>query len=192
MNKKIYKFHSYHSTFKFLTQLTDDGHCRNCYIYCEACGKPIEGFVYRCEENGCNLHPYCFNLPSRFLIEDFEFMLCDKVLSKCILCNKKKLKGSVKGNSGWSYVSTREEYNFHVYCTLKMLQEAWKDGDSSDNNGLVPGNLKLPIEGYLKPMKGNGNKYFKIVKMFLELLVSILLGDLTITLASMLVELFTN
>ncbi|XP_052295290.1 uncharacterized protein LOC107176329 [Citrus sinensis] len=133
------------STFQFFTQLPKYSGSRDGYKYCEACVKPTPGFVYHCEKNGCDLHPCCFNLPIKLQILDAELELSDKELSgKCLWCNKKRLKGSVTGNSGWSYVSACKTYNCHAYCSTHMLLEKWEKADSG-NDCLVPKNVQQPI-----------------------------------------------
>ncbi|GAY45218.1 hypothetical protein CUMW_087860, partial [Citrus unshiu] len=115
------------------------------YNYCEACVKPTPGFVYHCEKNGCNLHPCCFNLPTKLQILDAEFELSDKKLSeKCLQCNKKRLNGSTAGIPGWSYVAACNKYNYHAYCSTNMLLEKWEKADSG-NDCLVPKNVQQPI-----------------------------------------------
>ncbi|KAK9189764.1 hypothetical protein WN943_018363 [Citrus x changshan-huyou] len=89
------------STFQFFTQLPKYSGSRDGYKYCEDCVKPTPGFVYHCEKNGCDLHPCCFNLPIKLQILDAELELSDKELSgKCLWCNKKRLKGSLKTKKG--------------------------------------------------------------------------------------------
>ncbi|XP_031259600.1 heat shock cognate 70 kDa protein-like [Pistacia vera] len=138
--------------------------CRVCHKYCEACATPANGFVYYCEENKCNFHPCCFNLPLNFEVEGIEFKLHDrhkKLSSKCIWCNHKRLEGSVTGNCGWSYVSACKKYNFHVHCSTQMLMEKLNGGD---------------IKGVLKRKRVKCDKFYKIVTMFLKVLGSTLLG----------------
>lgn len=151
--------------------------------------KPTPGFVYHCEKNGCNLHPCCFNLPIKLQILDAELELSDKELSgKCLWCNKKRLKGSVTGNSGWSYVSACKTYNCHAYCSTNMLLEKWEKADSG-NDCLVPKNVQQPIKKQLKTKKGTkGNKKLQMAKKLFETLVSIFIGDhIIITLVSLIV-----
>ncbi|KAL9421914.1 hypothetical protein AB3S75_034231 [Citrus x aurantiifolia] len=177
------------STFQLFTQLPKYSGSRDGYKYCEACVKPTPGFVYHCEKNGCNLHPCCFNLPIKLQILDAELELSDKELSgKCLWCNKKRLKGSVTGNSGWSYVSACKTYNCHAYCSTNMLLEKWEKADSG-NDCLVPKNVQQPIKKQLKTKKGTkGNKKLQMAKKLFETLVSIFIGDhIIITLVSLIV-----
>ncbi|GAY45211.1 hypothetical protein CUMW_087830 [Citrus unshiu] len=153
-NRTTPSYHHDHfkdSTFQFFTQLPKYSGSRDGYKYCEACVKPTPGFVYHCEKNGCDLHPCCFNLPIKLQILDAELELSDKELSgKCLWCNKKRLKGSVTGNSGWSYVSACKTYNCHAYCSTHMLLEKWEKADSEvkkkNQHGVKPciKNVKLP------------------------------------------------
>lgn len=141
--------------------------------------------MYRCEENVCNLHPCCFNLPRKVHIDDVIFELSDEVLpADCIWCNDKRLKGSVTSNSGWSYVCKCKKYNCHSYCTTQRLLDEWKKADSNDNNYLIPENLKVPIKTQLRRNKGSGVDYTMILKIFFRVVVSIVTGDPTGILAS--------
>ncbi|GAY45217.1 hypothetical protein CUMW_087870 [Citrus unshiu] len=152
----VHYYHKHHdhfkdSTFQFFTQLPGYSGSPGGYNYCEACVKPTPGFVYHCEKNGCNLHPCCFNLPTKLQILDAEFELSDKKLSeKCLQCNKKRLNGSTAGIPGWSYVAACNKYNYHAYCSTNMLLEKWEKADSEvkkkNQHGVKPciKNVKLP------------------------------------------------
>ncbi|KAK0591454.1 hypothetical protein LWI29_002151 [Acer saccharum] len=177
------------SAFKFLLRpLGQDER------WCDGCGKPVRGFVYHCEEEGWDLHPCCMNLPDKLEVDDIKFKLQNKVSKECIWCNRKKLKGSVSGIRGWSYVSKCNKYHFHVNCASEMMLEGWKNESYSNNDyndqtapdrlDLALENLKLPIQGRSRPNGGwsSGDKFIRIVKMFFKVFVGILLGDPTTTL----------
>ena len=75
-----------------------------------------------------SLRPFCHSFPSSLEVDDrvVKFKLSDKAAlssSKCLWCKKKRLEGStVSGNiPGWFYVSTCNEYHFHVYCCNEMM-----------------------------------------------------------------------
>ncbi|KAK9283318.1 hypothetical protein L1049_011557 [Liquidambar formosana] len=156
--------------------------------YCDACGKEINGFVYHCETKGWDLHPCCHNLKNKLSIDGTKFRLRDEVSSKCIWCNKRRLEDTVKGIRGWSYVSKCEKYHFHVYCATEMVLSSWKDGSGNNNDCLALENLELPIQ-VQRNRNGRGSKLLRIVKVFLKTLACILLGDPTITLTCLLLEL---
>ncbi|KAJ4719866.1 Cysteine/Histidine-rich C1 domain family protein [Melia azedarach] len=179
------------STFKFLHQPpTKCSHyCPDCQRYCDACGKPIRGFVYHCKEKGWDLHPCCLKLPNSLSIKNVKFDLSDKVSLKCIWCKKKKLEGTVSGIRGWSYVSKCEEYHFHVYCATEMMLDGWQNGAFNDDRSLALENLELPTDRRLSTNRRRGNKFIKMVKMVFRTIIGILLGDPTVILAGLLVEL---
>ena len=181
-------------TFKFLDQRQGkccNSHCKDCMRYCDACGKPIHGFVYHCKEKGWDLHPCCRNLTNELDIDGIKFHLRGTVSSKCIWCNQRNPPGSVSGIRGWSYVSKCKNYRFHVYCATEMVNQVWKNGGSKDSNECLSiENVKLPLPVSLNRSGGSGsNSFMRIVKVFLKTIAGILLGDPTITLTSLFVEL---
>lgn len=173
-------------SFEFLEKLPGKCRCSDCHRYCEVCAKPAKGSVYHCEKNGCNLHPCCLNIPSELNIDEVEFELTrEELYLECLWCDQKRLKGSVTGNSGWSYVSKCKKYRCHAFCSTEMILKEWKKADSNGKFRLVPKNLTLPIKSRLKKNKWKGNKFVKIAKIFFEILVSILIGDPTTILTSL-------
>ncbi|KAK9186855.1 hypothetical protein WN944_018244 [Citrus x changshan-huyou] len=163
---------------------------------CNGCKTKGFGLMYRCELCSFNLHTDCILATSTMTtsktplsnsslnfqstaapemaintlqILDAELELSDKELSgKCLWCNKKRLKGSVTGNSGWSYVSACKTYNCHAYCSTNMLLEKWEKADSG-NDCLVPKNVQQPIKKQLKTKKGTkGNKKLQMAKKLFE------------------------
>ena len=170
------------STFKFYDQLPRN--CNECKRDCEACGKQVEGFVYHCHKKDLVLHPCCCNLKNEVEYDGMKFHL-RKTESKCARCNQIK---------GWSYVSECGKFNFHVYCTWEMLFELIrKKGKSISIDDLSLENLELPIQRQqLKRNSGMGKMLLKMVKVILQTIVSILIGDPTTALASILVNLIFN
>nr|XP_023918194.1 heat shock 70 kDa protein-like [Quercus suber] len=170
------------STFKFYDQLPRN--CNKCRRDCDACGKQVKGFVYHCHEKDLVLHPCCCNLKNELEYDGMKFRL-RKTESKCARCNQIK---------GWSYVSECGKFNFHVYCTWEMLFELIKKkGKSISIDDLPLENLELPIERQqLKRNSGMGKMLLKMVKVILQTIVSILIGDPTTALASILVNLIFN
>ena len=182
-------------TFKFLPQRPgkcSNSQCKKCMRYCDACGKPIHGFVYHCKSKGWDLHPCCRNLANELEIDGVQFRLCGKVSSKCIWCKQRNPVGTVNGIRGWSYVSKCEKnYRFHVYCATEMVNQVWKNGgNKSSDERLSIETVKLPLPVSLNRSGGSGgNSFMRIVKVFLKTIAGILLGDPTITLTSIFVEL---
>lgn len=86
------------------------------------------------------------------------------------------------------------KFNFHVYCTWEMLFELIKKkGKSISIDDLPLENLELPIQRQqLKRNSGMGKMLLKMVKVILQTIVSIFIGDPTTALASILVNLIFN
>lgn len=181
------------STFKFFDKPPKNCNCDKCKISCDACGKEINGFVYHCEEhkNGRDLHPCCRNLKEKMTIGEVKFSLHEKVMSKCIWCKSKTLKGTRSKIRGWSYMSECNNYHFHVYCVTEMTVEGWKTADCNENKALALENMELPLQ---RRTNGGprGGKYWKIVKIFLTTIAAILLGDPTIALTSFVFDFITG
>jgi hypothetical protein len=177
------------STFKFFNQTPAKCSKRNCKENercCDACGMDINGFVYHCEEKGWDLHPCCRNLEKEIEMDGVNFQLCNKVSKKCSFCKKKKLPNGVQG---WSYVSKSDNYHFHVYCTMQMVVESWKNWPK-DNNCLALENLELPVlQANSFGSGGKGGKFLRIVMAILRSIVAVLLGDPTLIILSTAIEL---
>ena len=177
------------STFKFYDQLP-----RKCKKDCAACGKKVEGFVYHCHKKDLVLHPRCCDLKKELKCHGMKFHLRETE-SKCAKCNQIK---------GWSYVSECGQFSCHVYCTWEMLYELirkqgkclskkMKEGKSISIDDFSLENLMLPIQHQqLKRNSGMGKTLLKMVKVILQTIVSILIGDPTAALASILVNLIFN
>ncbi|GFY82184.1 hypothetical protein Acr_02g0004240 [Actinidia rufa] len=133
------------SVFEFLEQPHILGSCGR---ICDACGKDIHGFVYHCRANDWDLHPCCSKLEKELRIDDTDFILCDKVTSKCMWCKNKKLCGTTSHVPGWSYVSGCGKYHFHVCCVAKMEHKAWhwvEVDESGSGSGTVKIFLKIIV-----------------------------------------------
>ncbi|KAK9189737.1 hypothetical protein WN943_018336 [Citrus x changshan-huyou] len=178
------------STFKIFHQPQDFQR------YCYACGKPVRGFHYHCEKEGWDLHPCCRNLPNNLPIENIKFKLRNKVSSKCIWCKKKNLEGTVSGIRGWSYVSECKEYHFHVHCAMDMVIDGWRNGafNYQDGNSLAAlENLELPVlRQHLSGNRRRSSKFMKVVKIVFKTIAGILLGDPTVVLTGLLVDVVAN
>ena len=187
------------ATFKFLPRPPNlkcqEKHCRNkCKSYCDACGKVVKGFVYHCAAHNLDLHPCCRNLETKMDIHGEDFWLQDKVSRRCNWCRKKKLHGRGSGVQGWAYASRNEDYYFHVGCVPEMTLDAWQnDGgsgndDDDDRSVATVSKMKMQLQRNSKGNRGRGNKYWKMLKSILKIIVSVLLGDPTITLACVVAE----
>ena len=183
------------SIFKFYDQLPRN--CNECKRDCEACGKQVEGFVYHCHEKDLVLHPCCCNLKNELECDGMKFHLrkTESKCAKCAKCNQIK---------GWSYVSECGNCSFHVYCTWEMLYELIRKqgkrlskklegGKSISIDGLSLENLELPIQcQQLTRNSGMRKKLLTVMKVILQIIVSILIGDPTTAIASILVNLIPN
>ncbi|KAH6777743.1 hypothetical protein C2S51_009055, partial [Perilla frutescens var. frutescens] len=179
------------STFKFryepLTRL-DNKYRKEFSKCCDACGKEICGFSYRCDENDKDLHPCCRNLEKKLLIENTIFDLRPEVFSKCIRCKKRKITDGERDVRGWSYVSTCNKYHFHVYCMMEMVHEAcMKYGEI--------GLERVELRQLVKSRRNGGsraNKMIEMMKSVLKIMLAALLGDPTVFISNVFVELVSR
>uniref|UniRef100_A0A0A0KQX2 Phorbol-ester/DAG-type domain-containing protein n=1 Tax=Cucumis sativus TaxID=3659 RepID=A0A0A0KQX2_CUCSA len=148
------------SKFKFLRNPPKPCH-PECIIRCDACRKTIKGYVFHCEEDDIDLHPCCRNLKRSYQIEEVKFKLHRKVRGKCMWCNRKNLKDGGNNDNGWSYVSECD--NYHLKVQEIQARGRW-DG-------------------------GAKNKFWRITKFIIKTVVSIVIGDPTMIIASFFVEL---
>ncbi|XP_044460459.1 uncharacterized protein LOC123192055 [Mangifera indica] len=177
------------SAFKLLYQPpVKKCNCGNdCPRCCDACGQPVNGFVYHDEKNNWDLHPCCQNLPCEVLFDGVRFELSEKVSSKCYFCGKTKPEGTASEIEGWSYVSKCKKFNIHVNCFTEMILEGYENRAYQDDYSLALQKLELPLQRQNRNRR-NGNKFIRIVKMFFKTIAAILLGDPTISLTCLLVE----
>lgn len=155
---------------------------------CEACGKGIHGFSYHCKAKGLYLHPMCVKFQGKLCIEGETFTLKKEGNFKCFWCNVTK-----KTKSGWSYVSKSTKCQLHVNCVAEIVHEAWKEQDigGGKDEYAMEGRRKLDL--VKKNEKSKWSKVDKLVKMIRFLartIFGILLGDPTVIVASMLMEMF--
>ncbi|KAI3453677.1 hypothetical protein Pfo_010340 [Paulownia fortunei] len=176
------------STFTFLVKpitRLDKNNRKEYSKCCDACGKDICGFSYHCETDNLDLHPCCLNLEKKLVIKDTVFDLRAKVSSKCIWCENRKISDEKRNVPGWSYVSTCNKYHFHVYCMTEMIHEACiKNGEK--------GLEKVELRNLVKPSGNIGSGasiMFLTIKPFLKVIMSALLGDPTLMISHVFVEL---
>ncbi|CAI9784544.1 unnamed protein product [Fraxinus pennsylvanica] len=151
---------------------------------CDACGKDICGFTYHCEVDNKDLHPYCRKLEKKIVIDGTIFDLKTKVSSKCGKCGKRKISRDQKNVLGWSYVSPCEKNHFHVFCLTEMVQEVYmKYGD------LALENMDLRELVRSNRNRRRGNTFLSTIKSFVKILLSALLGDPTMLISNVVVEL---
>ncbi|GER28966.1 cysteine/Histidine-rich C1 domain family protein [Striga asiatica] len=155
--------------------------------YCNACERPVTGFLYHCKLCGFDLHPCCAKLPMLIDDGDIKLRLYSSVTAPChrqvliLLCGR-------KGRS-WSYRSSCKKYNLHVACVKDMLVDSWHelyDGVSySDKSGRRVPSLKATLEAHtthIRP-KGKAQKCCEVAGLALQFVVSAVLGDPTTLIA---------
>ncbi|KAL2517056.1 Cysteine/Histidine-rich C1 domain family protein [Abeliophyllum distichum] len=178
------------SIFEFLNEPFTKMGGKNRKVFskcCDACGKDICGFNYHCEIDNLDLHPCCRKLEKKLVIDGTIFDLVTKVSSKCGKCGKKKISRDEKFILGWSYISQCKKYHFHVYCITEMVHEAYmKHGD------LALENIDLRELVRYNRNRSGGNTFFMMIKTFIKILLSALLGDPTMLASNVLVELFSR
>ncbi|KAJ0442125.1 hypothetical protein HanRHA438_Chr16g0753011 [Helianthus annuus] len=95
---------------------------------CDACGKKIKRFHFRCT---CtfqkrHLHPSC--LADEKTLEaanGLTLHLQKAATSKCLHCGTKDLWSKVRG---WAYVSSCGSYCYHVSCVKEIINQNWRYG----------------------------------------------------------------
>ncbi|CAJ1932706.1 unnamed protein product [Sphenostylis stenocarpa] len=147
--------------------------------YCNACQKPVKGFLYHCFSCGFDLHPCCAKLPTVIGSDGnnggggygngVKLFLYRTVRSACHRCGQK--------GRGWSYRSSCKRYNLHVACVREMVVESWHEG----------GGLKSVVEsGCHKGRGGKGGRVRRcceVAGVALQVVVSAVLGDPTALIA---------
>ncbi|KAG6578704.1 hypothetical protein SDJN03_23152, partial [Cucurbita argyrosperma subsp. sororia] len=196
------------SRFRFMRNPPKPCH-PECIIRCDACRKTIKGFVFHCEEDDLDIHPCCRELKKSYRIEDVKFNLHKKMKGKCIWCKSKRLEDGGEDN-GWSYVSECEEYHVHVACVTEMALEAWyksqscnggsnsRSGGGSGMRSSTSGTQSVAVKLNLKEIqarrraeRGGIEKFWRVVKFIVKTVISIVIGDPTMILASFFVDLLT-
>ncbi|GLT90831.1 hypothetical protein SLE2022_087480 [Rubroshorea leprosula] len=159
--------------------------------YCNACEKDVTGFVYHCKGCGFDLHPCCAKLPMVLDDGEVKLFLHRKVSAPCHKCGR-------EGRS-WSYRSACKKYNLHVACVREMLVENWHElyfergkGSSRKLETRIP-SLKNTLQTPHQMGKGKKVKKFcKMVRLALQFVISVVLGDPTVFIAGVIGSLMST
>ncbi|KAL8237200.1 hypothetical protein R6Q59_018281 [Mikania micrantha] len=95
---------------------------------CDACGKKIKRFHYRCLCTFVkrNLHPSCIGYEQTLEAADGLTLHLEKAAaSNCLHCGTKDLWSKVRG---WAYVSSCGTYSYHVSCVKEIINKNWRHG----------------------------------------------------------------
>ncbi|XP_071699256.1 protein VACUOLELESS GAMETOPHYTES-like [Rutidosis leptorrhynchoides] len=95
---------------------------------CDACGKKVKRFHYRClcTFQKRNLHPSCLNHEKTLEAANGLTMTLKKAATaKCLHCGTKDLWSKVRG---WAYVSSCGSYCYHVSCVREIVIKNWRYG----------------------------------------------------------------
>jgi len=183
------------NTFIFMEEPTprktrcSDPTCNKHDRYCDACGKAVHGFVYHCKETSFDLHPRCAVLETEFCIEGVNFRLNKKSKPrKCDWCRSKLVEGSDDKVPGWFYESENKDYNYHVFCIMDMAIQSCMSTSGGGEYSLALETLELPSKIVKRRNGKDGGKYWKILKVFISTVLSIIFGDPTAILAKLAVE----
>lgn len=115
-------------------------------LICAACGKNVEGFMYKPSSNKAHvLHPCCLKLPHNKTNDEGVNVNLRKNLSltsRCQICQSRKISKEIKG---WAYVSNFGKHHYHVACAKKMIFDNLNtvqvlettDGGKSNNSNLT-------------------------------------------------------
>lgn len=155
---------------------------------CDACGKEICGYSYHCEADRLDLHPCCRNLEKTLVFDDTVFGLRAKVSSKCMWCKKRKISDGERDVPGWSYVSTCGKYHVHVYCMVQIVLEGCI---ANGEMGLEKVEMRKLVRS--RGSRGSGSRnVFETIKSILKIILAALLGDPTLLISNVLVELVSR
>lgn len=130
----------------------------NATHYCDACTKPVTGFLYRCHRCNFDLHPCCANLPME--LEDGEVKL--KLVEK---------------DRRWIYRSRCKKYKLEVACAREILEESSTELFGSEMASVPRIRTILQTRHYKS--KGRVRKCCETAGLALKIVISALLGDPT-------------
>ncbi|KAL5973281.1 hypothetical protein ACLOJK_029931 [Asimina triloba] len=154
------------------------------------------------------------HLPRSIGSDDVKLELRPKVSSKCDRCGWKERRKQLRS---WSYVSTCGGYCFHVSCVKEAILERWEkvrfgnvdhdddddnegdeDGESSCSTALALENtasgLGSGLQLVVQNNGGSGGKlgrYWRILKMALKFVISVIVGDPTGIVGGLITSLFS-
>ena len=95
---------------------------------CDACGKKIKRFHYRCLCTFVkrNLHPSCLAYEKTLdAAYGLTLHLQKAATSTCLHCKTINLWSKVRG---WAYVSSCGTYSYHVSCVMEIINMNWRNG----------------------------------------------------------------
>ena len=154
---------------------------------CDACGKTVDGFVYS-SDSGLDLHPCCAMLETHISIDGVSFKLNkEKKPKKCHWCKLKVVKGNDKEIPGWFYESENHDYHYHVFCIMDMAVHCASMAEGHHSLALEKLD-QLPLLAEKRRSGGDENKYWRILKVLITTVLSIVFGDPTTILAKLAVE----
>ena len=151
-------------------------------LVCVACGKNVQGFMYKSSGNKAHvLHPCCLKLPhNRANDQGVNVNLRKKLpwMSKCLICQSRKISNEIKG---WAYVSSCGKFRYHVACLKDMIFENWNNNvrllQPTDGRNTSTFSLLLKRSGLTGK---NAHKYtLEIMKVIVEVILAALFGDAT-------------
>lgn len=151
-------------------------------LVCVACGKNVQGFMYKSSGNKAHvLHPCCLKLPhNRANDQGVNVNLRKKLpwMSKCLICQSRKISNEIKG---WAYVSSCGKFRYHVACLKDMIFENWNNNvlllQPTDGRNTSTFSLLLQRSGLTGK---NAHKYsLEIMKVIVEVIIAALFGDAT-------------
>ncbi|PRQ24393.1 putative chromatin regulator PHD family [Rosa chinensis] len=124
--------------------------------YCDACTKPVTGFLYRCEGCDFDLHPCCANLPMELEHEGLKLKLIEK-------------------DGRWIYRSRCKKYKLEVAYAREIIEESSTELMGSEMTS-VPKIKNMVQTGH---SRGKVRRYCEMVGLALKIVISALLGDPT-------------
>ena len=177
-------------------------------LVCVACGKNVQGFMYKSSGNKAHvlhpcclklphdrandqvvnvnlrahvLHPCCLKLPhNRANDQGVNVNLRKKLpwMSKCLICQSRKISNEIKG---WAYVTSCGKFRYHVACLKDMIFENWNNNVRllQPTDGRNTSTFSLLLQRSGLTGK-NAHKYtLEIMKVIVEVILAALFGDAT-------------
>ncbi|MED6143009.1 hypothetical protein PIB30_002831 [Stylosanthes scabra] len=171
---------------------------------CDACRMEVHGFVYHhrepskdLDDTGFDLHPCCLKLRDHIsyggnsgaVTRKASLTLQRDVPKKCVICKHHKVKGDSRVG-GWSYLTSDEDYCFHVSCFKKLFLEKIQENYFLEKNVTVVKKMQINAvekkKGGLSNSKGSSSSVVakremgmvaNIVSVVLKVIFATIFGD---------------
>ncbi|KAF6147953.1 hypothetical protein GIB67_001528 [Kingdonia uniflora] len=121
-----------------------------------------------------------------------KLRLHGNVSSTRSLCRMREVRTGV---TGWPYVSKCKNYHYHVSCVKSMILQSWANGHFEYNEGdniTLANNIQALQRNPPRANSWRTNRYMRIAKVVLRVVVSTVLCDPTAGIAGLLYSVFSS